>query len=128
MPDRRKRRGVCGPHRVLQALTNLIDNAIKFSPEGGTVIVKSQPLDRVVKFSVSDSGPGIPADIRNRIFEPYWQAHPTAHLGLGLGLSIAKQIVEQHGGTIWVESEEGRGSTFAFTIPAETGLPVDMPA
>ena len=103
--------------RLLQVLGNLIDNAIKFTPEGGTVTLKSEVADKEVFFSVSDTGPGIPESDRNRIFEPYWQASATAHLGAGLGLSIAKQIVEQHGGKIWVESAEGRGSQFVFTIP-----------
>ncbi len=106
--------------RLLQVLTNLIDNAIKFTPPGGTVTVRSEIGYNEVRFSVSDTGPGIPEPHRDRIFEPYWQAPRTAHLGAGLGLSIAKQIVEQHGGKIWVESAEGQGSTFVFTIPAST--------
>jgi signal transduction histidine kinase len=104
--------------RLFQVLTNLIDNAIKFTPEGGTVTVKSEVRHNEVRFSVSDTGPGIPEAHRARIFEPFWQAPETAHLGAGLGLSIAKQIVEQHGGRIWVESAEGRGSTFVLTVPA----------
>jgi signal transduction histidine kinase len=104
--------------RLFQVLTNLIDNAIKFTAEGGTVIVRSAVGVNEVRFSVSDTGPGIPESDRDRIFEPYWQAPATAHLGAGLGLSIAKQIVEQHGGKIWVESTVGAGSTFVFTIPA----------
>src|SRR5262249_8123461 len=106
--------------RLFQVLTNLIDNAIKFTPEGGTVIVRSAACNNEVRFSVSDTGPGIPESDRDRIFEPYWQATATGHPGAGLGLAIAKQIVEQHGGKIWVESAVGRGSTFVFTIPAST--------
>jgi len=106
--------------RLLQVLTNLIDNAIKFTPEGGTVTVKSEVHQNQVRFSVSDTGPGIPKADHDRIFRPFWQAPATAHLGAGLGLAIAKQIVEQHSGRIWVESEEGRGSTFVFTIPASS--------
>jgi signal transduction histidine kinase len=104
--------------RFLQVVINLIDNAIKFTPEGGTVTLKSEVRSNEVRFSVTDTGPGIPETDRDRIFEPYWQAPATSHLGAGLGLAIAKQIVEQHGGRIWVESAEGRGSTFIFTIPA----------
>ena len=104
--------------RLLQVLGNLIDNAIKFTPKGGTITIRSEAGRNEVRFSVSDTGPGIPESDRDRIFEPYWQAPATAHLGAGLGLSIAKQIVEQHGGKIWVESAEGRGSKFVFTIPA----------
>jgi signal transduction histidine kinase len=106
--------------RLLQVLGNLIDNAIKFTPEGGAVTVKSEVADQEVRFSVSDTGPGVPESDRHRVFEPYWQAPATAHLGAGLGLSIAKQIVEQHGGKIWVESGEDRGSRFVFTIPVST--------
>src|SRR4029077_7436574 len=97
--------------RLLQVLTNLVDNALKFTPKGGTVTVKSQVQGREIRFSVSDTGPGISAADRDRIFEPYWRASPTTQPGAGLGLAIAKQIVEQHGGRIWVESEEGLGST-----------------
>jgi signal transduction histidine kinase len=103
--------------RLLQVLANLVDNALKFTPAGGTITVKSELRDHEVRFSVSDTGPGIPAADRDRVFEPYWRASHTAQPGAGLGLAIAKQIVEQHGGRIWVESDEGRGSTFIFTIP-----------
>jgi len=103
--------------RLFQVLTNLVDNAIKFTPEGGAITLKSALGANEVRFSVSDTGPGIAESDRDRIFEPYWQAPATAHLGTGLGLSIAKQIVEQHGGKIWVESTPGEGTTFVFTIP-----------
>jgi len=106
--------------RLLQVLMNLTDNAIKFTPEGGTVTVKSEALREEVRFSVSDTGPGISEADRKRVFDPYWQAPSTAHLGLGLGLAIAKQIVEQHGGNIWVESAAPQGSTFVFTVPASS--------
>jgi signal transduction histidine kinase len=105
--------------RLLQVLTNLVDNALKFTPRGGAILVQSKVTDREVEFSVSDTGPGIRASDRSRIFEPYWQAESTRHLGIGLGLTIAKSIVEQHGGRIWVESAESRGSRFVFTIPAK---------
>jgi len=104
--------------RLLQVLTNLVDNALKFTPKGGTITVKSELQDHEIRFSVSDTGPGIPAADRDRVFEPYWRAPHTAQPGAGLGLAIAKQIVEQHGGRIWVESQEGHGSTFIFAIPA----------
>ena len=86
--------------RLLQVLGNLIDNAIKFTPEGGRITVRSEVGHNEVRLSVSDTGPGIAESDRDRIFQPYWQAPATAHLGAGLGLSIAKQIVEQHGGKI----------------------------
>lgn len=103
--------------RLMQVLTNLVDNALKFTPEGGKVTVRSQVARNEALFSIADTGPGIPESDHKRIFEPYWQAPATAHLGAGLGLSIAKKIVEQHGGRIWVESAKGQGSKFVFTIP-----------
>jgi len=103
--------------RVLQVLYNLIDNALKFTPAGGSVIVRCESFGRSVRFSVKDTGRGIDEAHVDRIFEQYWQAKATAHLGSGLGLTIAKTIVEQHGGKIWVESKPGIGSTFFFTLP-----------
>jgi len=103
--------------RLLQVLTNLIDNAIKFTPEGGVVTLKAEKHRAEIRFFISDTGPGISEGDQEHIFEPYWQADATAYPGVGLGLAIVKQIVEQHGGKIWVESELGQGSTFLFTIP-----------
>jgi PAS domain S-box-containing protein len=103
--------------RILQVLANLIGNAVKFTPEGGRIRLSAEPFDRSIKFSVSDSGPGIKAEHLEHIFKPYWQAARTATLGTGLGLPIAKGIVEAHGGRIWVESEPGVGTTFQFTVP-----------
>jgi PAS domain S-box-containing protein len=108
--------------RVQQVLSNLIGNAFKFTPEGGTITVRAQAVDGFVQFSVGDTGPGIRAEDLPHIFERYWQAKRTAHLGTGLGLPIAKGIVEAHGGRIWVESTAGVGAAFYFTIPlAPTG-------
>ena len=104
--------------RVLQVLSNLIGNAVKFTPEGGNVIVRAEAIDDSVRFSIADSGPGIRSEEVGRIFERFWQASRTASLGTGLGLPIAKGIVEAHGGKIWVESEPGIGTTFSFTLPA----------
>jgi signal transduction histidine kinase len=78
--------------RLLQVLTNLIDNAIRFTPEGGTLTVRSEAAQNEVRFSLSDTGPGIPESDRGRTFELYWQAPTTAHLGAGLSLAIAKHI------------------------------------
>jgi len=108
--------------RILQVLTNLIDNALKFTPAGGRITVRSEVHNDHVRFSISDTGPGIPEEYREKIFEPYFQAPETAHLGSGLGLAISKQIIEQHGGSIWVESSEGAGATFTFTLPANPVL------
>lgn len=103
--------------RLFQVLSNLIGNAIKFTPEGGTISVKARRAEDMVQFEVRDSGVGIDAAHRTHIFDRYWQARPQMAKGAGLGLHIARGIVEAHGGRIWVESELGQGSTFCFTIP-----------
>ncbi|MBN1210726.1 MAG: PAS domain S-box protein [Myxococcaceae bacterium] len=103
--------------RVLQVLSNLIGNALKFTPAGGRVSVRAAPHEDGVLFSVTDTGAGIPEEQRPYIFDRFWQADSADRRGRGLGLAIAKGIVEAHGGRIWVESEVGRGSTFSFTIP-----------
>lgn len=104
-------------HRVAQVLSNLIGNSMKFTPPDGRIVVRAKRSDGEVLFTVSDTGPGIPHKNLKDIFNPYWQAKRTARLGAGLGLPIAKGIVEAHGGQIWAESEPGRGTTFYFTLP-----------
>jgi signal transduction histidine kinase len=105
-------------HRVLQVLSNLIGNAMKFTPKGGAVDVAGlAPGATEVIISVSDNGPGIPQENLSDIFNPYWQAKRTARMGAGLGLPIAKGIVEAHGGRIWVESQQWKGTSFSFTLP-----------
>jgi PAS domain S-box-containing protein len=107
--------------RVVQVLANLLRNAIKFTPQGGRVELAVAQNDGGLVFSVSDTGPGIAAENRAKVFERYWQSSAGARArGAGLGLSIAKGIVEAHGGRIWLDSELGQGSTFAFTIPRAT--------
>lgn len=104
--------------RILQVFSNLIGNAMKFSPEGSAVTLLAWHEDGEARCCVSDDGSGIPAADLPRVFERYFQGPhgPTAH-GAGLGLSIAKGIVEAQGGRIWVESREGEGSRFFFTVP-----------
>lgn len=106
--------------RVIQVLTNLVSNAIKYTPEGGRVQVSAQTQRHMVRVDVTDSGVGMsPAD-QQRVFEKFFRAnHPAVRQvpGTGLGLSIARSIVEMHGGRIWVASELGAGSTFSFTLP-----------
>jgi signal transduction histidine kinase len=104
-------------HRVAQVLSNLIGNSMKFTPSGGRISVRAKRRDDHVLFAVSDTGPGIPQKNLHDIFNPYWQAKRTARLGAGLGLPIAKGIVEAHGGRIWAESESEKGTTFYFTLP-----------
>jgi PAS domain S-box-containing protein len=109
--------------RVIQALGNLAGNALKFTRAGGTVTIRAASVADGVQLSVSDTGPGIPADELPHLFDRFWQARRTAReRGSGLGLAIAKGIVEAHGGRLWVESEVGVGSTFHFTLPASAGL------
>lgn len=105
------------PTRLTQVLSNLLTNAVKFTPEGGVIEVQADPSREDVQFRVCDTGPGIPEDELPHIFDPYWQAQRTEKMGTGLGLFIAKSLVELHGGTIRVASELGRGTAFQFTIP-----------
>jgi signal transduction histidine kinase len=107
----------CDRERVLQVFSNLVGNALKFSPPGAAVTVRAETRGRAVRFSVADLGPGIPADQVVHLFEPYWTRSQTARRGVGLGLYISKALVEAHGGTIAVESSAGVGSTFSFTLP-----------
>ncbi len=105
---------------LMQTLSNLVGNAIKFSDSGGQIVVSSRPVGDVVQFSVADEGRGIPSDKLSSIFGRFQQVEASdsrAKGGTGLGLAICKQIVEQHGGQIWVESTLGVGSEFIFTIP-----------
>jgi signal transduction histidine kinase/heme exporter protein D len=104
-------------HRVMQVLSNLIGNSLKFTPRGGRIATRATGDGGHVLFSVRDTGPGIPKENLHDIFSPYWQAKRAERLGAGLGLPIAKGIVETHGGRIWVESEPGNGTTFYFTLP-----------
>ena len=110
-------------HRVLQVLSNLIGNAMKFTPPGGMITCRAESQDGKVLIAVADNGPGIPRENLGDIFNPYWQAKRTARLGAGLGLPIAKGIVESHGGRIWVESEPGDGTKFFFTLPVAVDAP-----
>jgi signal transduction histidine kinase len=104
------------------ALSNLIKNALQFTEAGGHVTVKIQEASGYFKVSVMDDGIGIPARDLPRVFERFFQVetHLTRHYGgMGLGLSVAKAMVELHGGRIWAESEEGKGSVFTFILPIE---------
>ncbi|WP_426756264.1 ATP-binding protein [Myxococcus sp. Y35] len=106
--------------RLAQVLVNLMENAFKYSPSGGTVRVRVRRDGGHVRVSVQDEGIGIPQDQHERLFERFFRAHnaPISGFGgLGLGLYICQDIVERHGGRLWVESELGRGSTFHFTVP-----------
>jgi signal transduction histidine kinase len=108
--------------RLRQVITNLISNAIKYSPDSGKIIVSGRYDDSQVYVAVSDQGIGIPAGERERIFDRFYRVDSALSRrtqGAGLGLYLAKSVVEAHGGRIWVSSTPGQGSTFVFTLPRE---------
>ncbi len=106
------------PDRLLQVLANLISNSIKFTPEGGRVEITAEASGEQVHFVVTDSGPGIPAHLLERVFERFWQVGADDSRGMGLGLYISRCIIVAHGGRIWAESELGKYSAIHFTLPA----------
>jgi signal transduction histidine kinase len=110
--------------RVSQIVGNLIGNAIKFTPEQGSVMLRATPEDKQVVFEVVDDGPGIPPDNMSHLFDNFWQARKSDRRGVGLGLAIVKELVEAQGGKIWVESKVDQGSKFSFSLPAASA-PVD---
>ncbi len=103
--------------RMLQVLGNLITNALKFTPRGGSVVLRCEHITGELRLSVSDTGAGIPSDMLEAVFQRFKQVTKNDHRGLGLGLYICRCIVESHGGRMWVESELGHGSTFHIAIP-----------
>ncbi|MFP2923704.1 PAS domain S-box protein [Pyxidicoccus sp. 3LG] len=108
--------------RVLQILSNLMGNSLKFTPEGGRVSVRVEAEGERVRFSVSDTGAGIPEEEQPHLFEPFWQSGVKRKEGAGLGLTIVKGLVDAHGGRVEVESRPGVGSCFSFTLPAVAPL------
>lgn len=114
--------------RVLQVLSNLIANAIHFTESGGSIALRAEPLGAEVLFLVSDTGCGVEIEHQPHLFDRFWQARRTRRGGAGLGLAIAKGIVERHGGRIGVESQPGAGSTFFFTLPADAAPAPAPPA
>ncbi len=109
------------PERVTLVLSNLVSNALRHTPAGGQITLHAQPQNGWVRFEVSDTGAGIPKEYQPHLFEKFFRVPGTPADGAGFGLFIAKEIVEGHGGAIGIESEEGRGSTFWFTLPLVTG-------
>jgi PAS domain S-box-containing protein len=114
--------------RILQVFSNLLGNALKFTPPGGRVTLGARAEGPVVRFWVSDTGPGISPEALEHLFDRFWQVRHGDRRGAGLGLSIAKGLIEAHGGRIWVESEPGRGSTFSFVVPVAHEAPTFMPS
>jgi PAS domain S-box-containing protein len=104
--------------RILQALANLLGNALKFTPRQGQVTIRARQCPEGIDFSVQDTGPGIASDALPHVFDRFWRARSADRKGLGLGLAIVKGIVTAHHGRVWAESEPGKGSTFHCTIPS----------
>ncbi len=115
----------CDRDRIIQVFSNLMSNAFKVTTSGGSIILRARAHEREVLFVVSDTGPGIAEEDLQHLFERHWRSREPGYKGTGLGLHIAKGIVEAHGGRIWAESTLGQGATFFFTIPAMDG---DHPA
>ena len=115
----------CDPDRIAQVMANLLSNAIKYSPEGGEITVSSVVREGHVDVSVRDHGIGIAPDFAQRLFSRYERYEKTTSkiMGTGLGLAITRQIVEMHGGRIWVDSEPGAGADFRFTLPVQATKP-----
>lgn len=103
--------------RIFQVVSNLVGNAIKFTPPGGNVSIVVEQVDGWVTFAIRDDGPGIEPNELRHIFDRYWQARRVQSAGTGLGLYIAKGVVEAHGGRLWAQSTLGAGATFSFTLP-----------
>ncbi len=119
-PGRRRPMVKADPERTRQALRILLDNAVKYSPAGGTIEVAMSADDERARVSVRDSGVGIPTQGQDRIFHLFYRAHtdtPHDYGGMGIGLYMAREIIKRQGGVIWFESREGEGSTFSFTVP-----------
>ncbi|HEU4619915.1 MAG TPA: HAMP domain-containing sensor histidine kinase [Gammaproteobacteria bacterium] len=108
----------CDHGRIWQVLANLVDNSIKFCKKGDEIAIRAEAKDHHALISIADTGPGIPPEHVEHLFDVYWKGRRSGR-GRGLGLFIAKGIVEAHGGRLWVESRPGEGSTFWFTLPLE---------
>jgi signal transduction histidine kinase len=110
------------PVRIERILHNLIENAAKYSPAGSEIEVKIWNNETLLFVEVKDQGKGIPKQKQSELFEPFQRLSQAGQTrGLGLGLVVCKRLVEAHGGSIWVQSEEGKGATFCFTVPQGTG-------
>jgi signal transduction histidine kinase len=108
---------LCDRRKMMRVLINLVGNAIKFTPEGGHIEVSARSNGREALVTVKDDGPGISTVDLPHVFDAYWRGEEDLHKGTGLGLYVARTLVESQGGRLWVESLRGRGSTFRFTIP-----------
>jgi signal transduction histidine kinase len=113
----------CDRGRVLQVLSNLVGNALKFTHKGGSISIEAHGAGNEAQFFVRDTGQGISEEELPRIFDRFWHAQRNNRAGIGLGLSIVKGLVEAHGGRLWVESKLGAGTTFFFTLPLAEPAP-----
>jgi NtrC-family two-component system sensor histidine kinase KinB len=104
-------------NKITWVLTNLVSNALRYVKESGHIRITGKKIGTQVHLSVCDDGPGVPPEYQTKIFEKFVQVKGQETGGTGLGLAICKEIVRAHGGTIWVESNPGQGSTFTFTVP-----------
>jgi two-component system sensor histidine kinase BaeS len=110
------------PDRMIQVLSNVVDNALRYTPEGGSVRLSAREVEKTVEIRVRDSGPGIPADELDQVFDRFYRGDPSRQRdagGSGLGLAIAKSIVEKHNGRIWAESPPGEGATIVIRLPRQ---------
>ncbi len=105
--------------RIGQVVMNLLENAVKFTPDGGRILIRAMPRDQNLVVEVQNSGAGLSSEEQQRLFQPYYRSEVDRQRvpGSGLGLALCKQLVEAHRGKIWVESELGKGSTFGFSVP-----------
>ena len=114
--------------RIQQVFSNLLDNAMKFAPHHGKITVRARQSEGAVIFSVTDNGPGIAQADRAHLFDRFWQAPSAVGFGTGLGLFIARSLIESHEGRIWVDSEPGTRTTFSFLVPMARGRTVEPEA
>ncbi len=105
--------------KLTEVIINLLSNAMKYTPVGGRLALKVEGNKEELRFEIADTGPGIPAKQREKIFDKFTRITAEKQEGTGLGLPIVKEIVELHKGKIWVESDPGQGSRFIFTIPRD---------
>jgi signal transduction histidine kinase len=118
----RKLRQSADPDRIREVISNLIDNAIKYSKENTTIDVSLKGDKKQITFSVTDMGIGITTEDQKHLFQKFYRVNNSFTRdvgGTGLGLYIARNLIEQFGGKIWVTSQEGKGSTFSFTLPVD---------
>jgi signal transduction histidine kinase len=109
----------CDRDRIVRVLDNLVSNAIKITPPGGAIVVRVAKIGGELRFAVADTGPGIADEDQPHVFDWLWRSRNASYKGTGRGLAIAKQIIEAHGGRIWLESALDVGTTFYFALPLQ---------